>query len=367
MSNPPQGLYTSRELLDGFSATDDLGFTFTHDFSVFRSFVMNGGAVPSTRTIRRDQAEHDASIGDGLRRFLKAQRKPLVGVMGGHSVARDSEAYADIARLTHHLANKYLIVTGGGPGVMEAAHLGVAFSTSSEQRLRDALDRLARNPTFPGLDGVLNDNGEIVDSDAMRKNLKDARDWLQAAIEARAMAPDDLPVSLAIPTWLYGAEPTMPFATHYGKYFQNSIREEALISNSRAGIVYGQGGGGTLREVFQDVELNFYAKAPKDFTPMIFFSRSGFWEREAEIENQQVKKNGIKLDVVVPSILKAARYGIDKDDQKVKVCLDKICFTCEHAAIDRILSNHADNARRNLVFALNAEPLKVTTSRINRT
>ena len=96
----------------------------------------------------------------------------------------------------------------------------------------------------------------------------------------------------------------MPFATHYGKYFQSSIREEALISNSRAGIIYGQGGGGTLREVFQDVELNFYAKAPKDFTPMIFFSRSGFWEREAEIENQQVKKNGIKLDVVVPSILK---------------------------------------------------------------
>ena len=126
---------------------------------------------------------------------------------------------------------------------MEAAHLGVAFSTSSEQKLRDALDRLARNPTFPGLDGVLNDNGEIVDSDAMRKNLIGARDWLQAAREARAMAPEDVPASLAIPTWLYGAEPTMPFATHYGKYFQNSIREEALISNSRAAIIYGQGAG----------------------------------------------------------------------------------------------------------------------------
>ena len=57
------------------------------------------------------------------------------------------------------------------------------------------------------------------------------------------MAPEDVPASLAIPTWLYGAEPTMPFATHYGKYFQNSIREEALISNSRAGIIYGQGAG----------------------------------------------------------------------------------------------------------------------------
>jgi predicted Rossmann-fold nucleotide-binding protein len=364
MSNPPQGLYTSRELLEGFLPTDDLGFTMTYDFAVFRSFVMNGGAVPSTLTVRRDQAEHDASIGDGLRRFLKARRKPLVGIMGGHSVARGSEAYADIARLARHLADRYLLVTGGGPGVMEAAHVGVAFSTSPEQTLQDALDRLARNPTFPGLDGVLNDNGEI--ADGMGEKLKEARDWLQAALEARAMAPEDMPVSLAIPTWLYGAEPTMPFATHYGKYFQNSIREEALISNSRAGIIYGQGGGGTLREVFQDVELNYYAKEPKDFTPMIFFSRAGYWEREAEIENQQVKKSGIKLDVVVPNILKAARYGIDKDDQKVKSCMDKIRFTCDHAEIDRILSNHADNARKNLVFALNAEPLKVTTSRINR-
>ena len=366
MSNPPQGLYTSRELLEGFSATDDLGFTKTHDFSVYRSFVMNGGAVPSTLTVRRDQAEHDASIGDGLRRFLKAQRKPLVGVMGGHGVARGSDEYADIARLTRHLSGRYLIVTGGGPGVMEAAHLGVAFSTSSEQQFQNALDRLGRNPTFPGLDGVLNDNGEIIDSDAMRANLKGARDWLQAAIEARAMAPEDIPVSLAIPTWLYGAEPTMPFATHYGKYFQNSIREEALISNSRAGIIYGQGGGGTLREVFQDVELNYYVKLPKDFTPMIFFSRSGFWEREAEIENQQVKKGGIKLDVVVPNILRAARYGIDKDDKKVKACLDKLRFTCDYVAIDQILSNHAEDARRNLAYAINAEPLKVTTSRINR-
>jgi hypothetical protein len=62
----------------------------------------------------------------------------------------------------------------------------------------------------------------------------------------------------------------------------------------------------------------WHAKEPKDFTPMIFFSRVGFWKRDAEISNQQIKKSGLKLDVVVPNILKAARYGIDKNDQKVK-------------------------------------------------
>ena len=115
----------------------------------------------------------------------------------------------------------------------------------------------------------------------------------------------------------------MPFATHYGKYFQNSIREEALVSNSRAGIIYGQGGGGTLREVFQDV-------------------------------------------TAVHNILSAARYGIDKDDEKVRICMAKVRFTDDLAAIDQILSSHVENARQNLKFALNSEPLKVTTSRINR-
>ena len=124
MSDPPQGLYTSDELLKGFSPTDRLGFTLTHDFSMFRSFVMNGAAVPGSLAVRRDQAEHDASIGDGLRRFLTAHKKPLVGIMGGHGVLRNSSAYVDIAKLTHHLAKKYLIVTGGGPGVMEAANRG---------------------------------------------------------------------------------------------------------------------------------------------------------------------------------------------------------------------------------------------------
>jgi predicted Rossmann-fold nucleotide-binding protein len=364
MSDPPQGLYTSRELLEGFCPKADLGFTLTHDFSVFRSFVMNGGAVPSSLAVRRDQAEHDASIGDGLRRFLKAQRKPLVGVMGGHGVLRNSSAYADIAALTRHLADKYLIVTGGGPGVMEAAHLGVAFSTSSEETFQKALKRLARSFDLPGLDALLKDDGSI--ADGMGEKLKKARDWLQAALEVKVMAPEDMPVSLAIPTWLYGAEPTTPFATHYGKYFQNSIREEALISYSRAGIIYGQGGGGTLREIFQDVELNFYAKEPKDFTPMIFFSRDGFWQREAVIHDQKVTENGIKLDVAVNHILRAARYGIDKDDEKVRTCMTKVRFTDDYAAIDEVLSNHAVNSRQNLMFALNAEPLKVTTSRINR-
>lgn len=61
----------------------------------------------------------------------------------------------------------------------------------------------------------------------------------------------------------------------YAKYFQNSIREEALVAKARTGIIYARGGGGTLREIFQDVEENYYEEETSKFTPMIFFDPVG--------------------------------------------------------------------------------------------
>ncbi|UGY07430.1 hypothetical protein [Bradyrhizobium quebecense] len=49
------------------------------------------------------------------------------------------------------------------------------------------------------------------------------------------------------------------------------MREEALVNNSRAGIIYGHRGGGTLREIFQDVERNYSYKRLGEVTPIIFF------------------------------------------------------------------------------------------------
>ncbi|KRP84838.1 hypothetical protein AOQ73_40725 [Bradyrhizobium pachyrhizi] len=365
MFDARQGLYTARELLDGFNPEHTLAFTETFDFSVFRAFVKEGGAVPKTLDIRRRQAEHDSCIGDGLRRFLKAHDRPLVGIMGGHSVPRDDAAYRDLALLAGHLNERgYLIVTGGGPGIMEAAHFGVVFSGRNAAKFDEALAFLKGTPRFPDLDGLIDSDGNVA-PDMEGKRIQ-ARDWLAASLKARSMAEGELPVSLAIPTWLYGAEPTMPFASHYGKYFQNSIREEALVNNSRTGIVYGHGGGGTLREIFQDVELNFYAKQPKDFTPMIFFDKAGFWTSQPDIKGTVVVHDRIKLDQVVPNILRTARLKIDKDDAKVKECLNKIYFGDVYDDIDRILRAHAPTAQSNREFALNAQPLKVSISRINR-
>lgn len=361
----PLRLYTAEDLLSGFNPWDPLGYSLTRDFAIFRRFVHDGGAVPASLAIRTAQADHDAAIADALRQFLKDMRRPLVGFMGGHGVPRDSDAYAEIARLARFLVHRgFLIVTGGGPGIMEAAHLGVAFSSLPDDDLEAALKAIAVEPVVPSLDALFDPDGMVLPAklDALAK----AREWLKAALDVRKAAPEILPISLAIPTWLYGAEPTMPFATHYAKYYQNSLREEALVNNSRAGIVYGQGGGGTMREVFQDVERNYYTRRVEDFTPMIFFDRGGYWTSDAVYDGDTITKRGIRLDVSIPTILTLGLRGGGMPSSDVDLCINKIKFTVNHMEIANTLAGHVSAAEKNLHFALAAQPMKVTNSRMNR-
>lgn len=366
MNAIPHRLYRSEDLNDGFNPWDPLGFTLTNDFAIYRQFVVDGGPIPNSLDIRERQASHDTGIGDALRTFLGNINRPLVGIMGGHGLDRDSGAFADVANLARALAQDgFLLVSGGGPGVMEAAHLGVAFSQSHDGELSAALEMLAKCPKSPRLDGAVLPDGTL--KAQKKSDLAYARDWVSAALAARALAPQTLPISLAIPTWLYGAEPTMPFATHYAKYFQNSIREEALINNSRAGIIYAQGGGGTVREVHQDVERNYYARSPDDFTPMIFFDRDGFWEKSATYEGSAIKTRGIKLDSEVPNTLK---FGLTSggafNEEGVNACLAKLHFTADIDAIKAALKGHSEISRRNLSLALAGEPSRIPTLLINR-
>ncbi|MGJ5181872.1 hypothetical protein ACQR16_34460 [Bradyrhizobium oligotrophicum] len=363
----PHQLYTSDDLLGGFNPWDTMGYTLSQDFAIYREFVANGGPLPASLAVRAAQAEHDAAIADALRIFLKTVQRPLVGIMGGHSLPRNHAAYKAIAYLARDLAREqFLLVTGGGPGVMEAAHLGVAFSSSKDTGpLDEAIGVISAVPTAPSLDELF-EKGWTIKKDKLDA-IAQAREWLKVALEARAKAPAILPVSLAIPTWLYGAEPTMPFATHYAKYFQNSLREEALVNNSRAGIIYGRGGGGTMREIFQDVERNYYVKKLDELTPMIFFDGDDFWRTEAEMGPTGANKPGILVEPMIRHIL---TYGITSPakpkDAVDASLLQKLLFTTDHAAIIAALREHAEKAQTNLNYALAAEPLKIATLRMNR-
>lgn len=128
--NVSRQLYTAEDLLKGFNSWDPMGYALSYDFSVYRQFAADGGPVPSSLAVRAAQAAHDAAIADALRIFLRTVQRSLVGIMGGHSLPRNHKAYAAIAHLARELAReRFLLVTGGGPGVMEATHLGVAFSS----------------------------------------------------------------------------------------------------------------------------------------------------------------------------------------------------------------------------------------------
>ncbi len=87
--------------------------------------------------------------------------------------------------------------------------------------------------------------------------------------------------SLGMPTWLYGHEPATPFATHIAKYFDNSIREDSILTIAMGGIIYTPGSAGTLQEIFQEAVQNHYLSFGLS-SPMIFLG-TDYWTREMPI------------------------------------------------------------------------------------
>jgi hypothetical protein len=101
------------------------------DFGVFRQYVIDGAETPKNLEIRQQQAGHDARMAGALKDFLSQDPPPkLAGLMGGHGLARTNKAYEDVVRLAQRLVEEgYIVVSGGGPGAMEAAHVGATFAT----------------------------------------------------------------------------------------------------------------------------------------------------------------------------------------------------------------------------------------------
>lgn len=343
----PDRLYDIGDLLQGYDPGDELAFVKSWDFGAYRRYISDGTAAPRTLEIRLAQSEHDARIAEALKAFLARPTEPtLVGVMGGHSLSRKDAAYRAVAELGRYLTQRgYLLVTGGGPGAMEATHVGATFAYADDAALDRALTALGDEPSLPkGLGNILTKAGNL--APGYEEATKGAGRWLNKALEVRDSAPKDRGESLAIPTWFYGSEPSTPFASAYAKYFQNSIREEALIAQSRAGIVYAQGGGGTLREVFQDVELNFYATTADDFIPMIFFDPDGFWQRDAEFDVSGVTRPGIDVRNVLERIF---RYG-RKDTTQI---LQRVKFTTKFDEIAALIKTRVPKAHHELAAMLN--------------
>ena len=111
-----------------------------------------GGASPRGLINSLAQRLHDHSIANAMEEFLgqmSRTRRGVVAVMGGHDMKRGAQEYAGVALLAWHLSRLgYLMVSGGGPGAMEATHLGAWFAAREVEELEEAISYLSEAPVY---------------------------------------------------------------------------------------------------------------------------------------------------------------------------------------------------------------------------
>jgi predicted Rossmann-fold nucleotide-binding protein len=247
-----QAVYTPEELFAGFDLAHPSSWKDTLDFKIYRQFVANGGNRPVNPYEGMMQSLHDCMITEAMDVITSDQK--VCAIMGDHALGRNSRPYLNIALLAQRLTTMgYFICTGGGPGAME---------------LREAVNHLSSRPDVPDLKDI------ILQGDVINEGLvKLAHAWFSPAYELFTDETiKDRGKSLAIPTWLYGSEPPTLFAAYIAKYFQNSIREDGLVSIADHGIIFSEGRAGTIQEIFQDATQNYY-RTFKRTSPMVLLGK----------------------------------------------------------------------------------------------
>jgi predicted Rossmann-fold nucleotide-binding protein len=228
----PERLYTRDDLMQGWHRGDD--HTMTLDGRIYAYVEAHGGRAPDVEE-GLAQRTHDHFIDVALANFLLRTDRPVAGIMGGSSTLAADPNYRQVVHIAAALTRRgYLVVGGGGLGIMEAANLGAFLAERSDAERDGAVDALSA--VLPH---------------------EDRAGYMRAADEVRErFAPGS--DSLAIPTWVIRGEPISQFASHIAKYFSNSIREDGMLAVATAGIVFAPGGAGTMQEIFQDAAQNAY-------------------------------------------------------------------------------------------------------------
>jgi predicted Rossmann-fold nucleotide-binding protein len=271
--NVSSRLYSPAQLFDGFDRQRIGSYVNTFDA---QTYLLTRTDHSDDAGMRR--AVHDFRITEARDAFVDGRQ--VIAIMGGHNSARTDVAYRISAELSQRLSLQGILMTsGGGPGIMEATHLGALCAHTDF--LNEALKTLSRTPSFPGGMSGLVPKGAARFEDSLLAAL---HPWQAAAFEVLDMIPESQRgQSLAVPTWFYGHEPPTPFATHIAKYFTNALREDGLLAIAADGIIYAPGSAGTIQEIFQDAAQNFYESFGR-FSPMVFLDIDHHWTQRFPVE-----------------------------------------------------------------------------------
>jgi predicted Rossmann-fold nucleotide-binding protein len=326
---PPDRLYLVSALYDSWDPADPLSLERSLDFRTYLATLAQGQPTARSRGIGNGRALHDAAISYSLARRVVDARS--VGILGGHGEARGSKNYDAVAQVAYALSQQdFTILTGGGPGAMEAAHLGARYAPLGDAAFADALARISRDEAlarFPFPHGTDLVKDGAFDQAAMTK----LHAWMSPAMELARESEAKAGVSIGIPTWLYGHEPATPFATEHAKYFENSIREEGLLTMAIYGAIYAPGSSGTLQEIFEDANQNFYGPPNEGMSPMVFLDIDEYWTEQFPVIAILRSLFGDRFDEVV-AVVKTA-------DEAVAVIEERSTAVAQWAAtaVDRKL------------------------------
>jgi len=252
-------LYSACDLFDGFNPSDPASVARCLDARIAAHVAADVGRRPSPLELRA-RTMHDAHVRIALYRLLDwYEEKRVVGVMGGHALQRTDADYRRVVDVAKTLTERgRLVISGGGPGAMEATHVGAWLAGRTSDEVDRALAILATAPS------------------------PDHPRWLATAFETMRAYPQQKSfVSVSIPTWHFSSEPPTPFATYIAKFFENSLREDVLLTEAYGGIVVMPGGAGTLQEVFQDAVQDHYLTHGRP-SPMVFVGRA-FWSEQVPV------------------------------------------------------------------------------------
>jgi predicted Rossmann-fold nucleotide-binding protein len=254
-------LYTPEELFAGFDPQYPQSYVDTVDARIYRHSKEQGRQPDPLHALA--ERLHDHAITEALAVELGRDGEAgPIAVMGGHALTRDSPGYRAAVELGMALgasAARFTVLTGGGPGAMEAVPLGVRLADQPASTVDDVLHVLAEAPAFGG------------DAAGIGR-------WLAAALRVELPDTGPVPRTIGIPTWFYGHEPPNRFCARHAKYFANSVREDGLLTVASGGIIYTPGSAGTVQEVFQDYTQNHYASLGPP-APMVFLDKD-FWTAE---------------------------------------------------------------------------------------